>query len=83
MVCEHYIPLNEIKISMIFKIDTICPGSSDSFFIVTNYIKWVNTSWTHSTIIEIDTIHNKVYKLIMVADPDPYFEKYDFFLDIN
>ena len=25
---------------------TICPGSSDPFFIVTYYIKWVTTSWT-------------------------------------
>ena len=27
---------------------TICPGSSDPFYIVTYYIKWVITSWTHS-----------------------------------
>ena len=27
---------------------TICPGSSDPFYIVTYYIKWVTTSWTHS-----------------------------------
>ena len=29
---------------------TICPRSSDPFCIVTYYIKWVTTSWTHSTI---------------------------------
>ena len=28
---------------------TICPISSDPFYIVTYYIVWVNTSWTHST----------------------------------
>ena len=27
---------------------TVCPGSSDPFYIVTYYIKWVTTSWTHS-----------------------------------
>ena len=26
---------------------TICPRSSDSFFIVSYYIKWVTTSWSH------------------------------------
>ena len=29
---------------------TICPKSSDPFYIVTYYIKWVTTSWTHSKI---------------------------------
>ena len=34
-----------------FKISdlTICPGSSDPFYIVNYYINWVTTSWTHST----------------------------------
>ena len=27
---------------------TICPGSSDPFYVVTYYIKWVTISWTHS-----------------------------------
>ena len=27
---------------------TICPRSSDPFYIVSYYIKWVTTSWTHS-----------------------------------
>ena len=27
---------------------TVCPGSSDPLYIVTYYIKWVTTSWTHS-----------------------------------
>ena len=25
-----------------------CPGSSDPFYVVTYYINWVTTSWTHS-----------------------------------
>ena len=27
---------------------TICPRSSDPFYIVSYFIKWVTTSWTHS-----------------------------------
>ena len=27
---------------------TVCPGSSDPFYVVTYNIKWVTTSWTHS-----------------------------------
>ena len=28
--------------------DTVCPGSSNPFYIISCYIKWVTTSWTHS-----------------------------------
>ena len=31
------------------KANTVCPGSSDPFYVVTYYIKWVTTSWTYST----------------------------------
>ena len=31
--------------------DTVCPGSSDPFYIVSCYIKWVTTSWTHSSLV--------------------------------
>ena len=34
---------------------TICPRSSGPFYIVTYYIKWVNTSWTYSMVIYIRT----------------------------
>ena len=27
---------------------TVCPKSSDSFYVVNYYIKWVTTSWTYS-----------------------------------
>ena len=33
-----------------FNLCTVCPGSSDPFYIVTYYIKWVTTSWPHSTL---------------------------------
>ena len=32
-------------------VSTICPGSSDPFYIVNYCIKWVTTSWTHSSIM--------------------------------
>ena len=32
---------------------TVCPGSSDPFHIVTYYMKWVTTSWTHSMVYEL------------------------------
>ena len=28
--------------------NTVCPRSSDPFYIVSYYIKWVTTSWTYS-----------------------------------
>ena len=28
---------------------TVCPGSSEPFYTVSYYIKWVTTFWTHST----------------------------------
>ena len=27
---------------------TVCPGSSDPFYVISYYIKWVTTSWTYS-----------------------------------
>ena len=32
-----------------YKTHTICPGSSNPFYIVTYYIKCVTTSWTYSS----------------------------------
>ena len=29
-------------------VHTMCPGSSDPFYIVSYYMKWVTTSWAHS-----------------------------------
>ena len=29
-------------------INTVCPRSSDPFYLVSFYIKWVTTSWTYS-----------------------------------
>ena len=32
----------------LFQVSTECLGSSDHFYIVSYYIKWVTTYWTHS-----------------------------------
>ena len=29
-------------------IHTVCPKNIDLFYVVTYYLKWVTTSWTHS-----------------------------------
>ena len=48
-----------LLISIVLTIDgTICPGSSDLFYIVSYYINWVTTSWTH----RISYIINKLLK---------------------
>ena len=47
-------------IYVIFDIQyTICPGSSDPFYIVGYYIKWVTISWTHSIIHIRADIHHR------------------------
>ena len=33
-----------------FSLDTMCPRSSDPYYIVTYYMKRVTTSWTYSTL---------------------------------
>ena len=33
--------------------NTVCPRSSDPIYIVSYYIKWVTTSWTHSMYVNI------------------------------
>ena len=40
----------------------VCPGSSDPFYIVTYFIKWVTTSWTYSTTV-CPRISNPLYVL--------------------
>ena len=33
------------------KLFNVWPGSSDPYYIVNYYIKWVTTSWTHSSLL--------------------------------
>ena len=39
---------------------TVCPRSSDPFYIVTYYIKWVTTSWTYRFISIIPYLRKTV-----------------------
>ena len=41
---------------------TVCPGSSDPFYIVTYNIKWVTTSWTHSREKDLSTYYCYVHQ---------------------
>jgi len=51
---------------------TICPRSNDPFFIVTYYIKWATTSWTHSSKADINArsivFVYSCYKVIKLVD---------------
>ena len=49
-----YIYILHIYISIVH---TVCPRSSDPFYIVSCYIKWGTTSWTHSMYIYIFRAH--------------------------
>ena len=42
---------------------TVCPRSSDPFYIVTYYIKWVTTSWTHS----LDKQRRKILTVVRLS----------------
>ena len=44
---------------------TIWPRSSDSFYMVSYYIKWVNTSWTHSTSLK---------RLTYITNEKPFYQ---------
>ena len=44
--CNDCQPLIERDVG---RLSAIYPRSSDPFYIVSYYIKWVTTSWTHST----------------------------------
>ena len=39
----HYIVANFYTVS-----STVCPGSSDPFYIASYYVNWFTTSWTYS-----------------------------------
>ena len=53
MVCEQQRYLTSVLG------DTVCPRSSDPFYVVTYYIKWVATSWTYSMFINFLVVTRK------------------------
>ena len=40
---------------------TICQGSSDPYYIITIYMKWVTTSWTYSMQIDKTVCHRIIF----------------------
>ena len=53
--------ISSVKHICMKKYYTVCPRSSDPFYIVSYYIKWVTTSWTHSCIfIHSHTIDKEI-----------------------
>ena len=60
-----------------------CPGCNNPFYIVTYYIKWVTTSWTHSMRIEVRDL--KVFRKFFIKHNKSFrwhlgdYEKNNFF----
>ena len=47
---------------------TVCPGSSDPFYLVSYYIKWVTTFWTHGILgIVISTSWGRNFRFGLVT----------------
>ena len=47
--------------------DTVCPRSSDQFYIVTYYIRWDTTSWTYSIFHNvIDSVYRSYLLVIRI-----------------
>ena len=46
----RYFIVSYLSVIFLFRTsaNTVCPRSSDPFYIVIYYTKWVTTSWTHS-----------------------------------
>ena len=38
---------------------SICPGSSDPIYVITYYVKWVTSSWTHSSLRDHERLSQK------------------------
>ena len=43
---------------------TACPRSSDPFYIVSYYMEWVTTSWTHSSLHTARTSDSRVIRFM-------------------
>ena len=57
---------------------TVCPRSCDPFYIITYYIKWVTTSWTHSTYSKEASIHLLMARTNVLCDFKGYFFSFIF-----
>ena len=60
-----------VKGNMFFRY-TVCPGSSDPFYIVSYYIQWVTTAWTHSILhLDFPFLLNSIQTTIIHPHPLP------------
>ena len=56
-------------ISFLWFLNTVCPRSSDPFYIVSYYLKWVSTFWTYSMCLlilyvqAVVTIQKKIFDI--------------------
>ena len=58
-------------------------GSSDPFYIVSYYIKWVTTSWTHSISLLTNAVAHGLVLLKARSAGTCRLNKSNIFLDIN
>ena len=57
-----------------YVIVTASPRSSDPFYIVTYYIKWVTTSWTYSKYIDTNLFSNfKLHTTVCPGSSDQFY----------
>ena len=55
-------------------VSTICPGSSDPFYIVSYYMKLVTTSWTYGTVCTRKRLIRIVHEhLPLLIPPCPFY----------
>ena len=50
--------------TIIFRAHTVCPRSSDPFYIVSYYIKWVSTSWAYRNRFELKIVLPDKWRII-------------------
>ena len=62
IILDNYIHRADLISTKKCTVCTVCQRSSDPFYLVTYYIKWVTTSWTHSIIYNMD-IRNQKHSL--------------------
>ena len=68
-VCKTRLSIRYFQVTLQY---TVFPGSSGPFYVVTYYIKWVTTPWTHSTV----TRNGIAQGLTTTMEQDPTGQKY-------
>ena len=52
------------RVSDPFQQNTVCQGSSDTFYLASYYIQWVTTSWTYCNRSELSIKQKMILKLV-------------------